>query len=316
MSDSQYPFWSVVVPLYNKAPYIEATLRSVLVQTDPDFELIVVDDGSLDEGAAIVEAIADARIRLVRQRNAGVSAARNRGIAESRGQFVAFLDGDDLYHPECLARLRALHAQYPTAGMLGGRYDRVPHEQMGQHRFKPLPVDAPAALITNLPAEFLRRALPFSASSVAVARWQLLAMPTLFPIGESMGEDLDLWFRIAEATPVATTGACVSVYRIGIADSLMGTTKLSELAPFLVRMEMRAKNGQIALPIRSASLSLAAFAKITLARQRLKDGSRKECLRILMNSWRGASTKRWWFTLFGALAVPTGLVGRILTMRD
>lgn len=287
----------MVVPLYNKAPYIEATLCSVLAQTDADFELIIIDDGSRDDGPDLVAAITDPRIRLLRQANSGVSAARNRGIAESRGKFVAFLDGDDLYHPECLARLRALHLQYPQAGILGGRYLRVAHDQMAQHCFLPLPAEGVTAQLDNLPAEFLKSGLPFSSSSVAVDAALLKRMPTLFPVGESMGEDLDLWFRLAEVSAIAKTDASIAVYRVGIADSLMGAYAGIELLPVWLRLEARAQQGLMPVNLQSASLRLVAEMKITQARAFAKNARRLDALRSWFSAWRGMLGRRWWFTV-------------------
>ncbi|MBQ4541214.1 MAG: glycosyltransferase family 2 protein, partial [Alistipes sp.] len=93
---------SVIIPLYNKQADIELTLHSVMAQSLQPREVIVVDDGSTDQSAAIVERMAYPAVRLVRQRNAGVSAARNRAIAEAKGEWVALMDADDMWHPDYL----------------------------------------------------------------------------------------------------------------------------------------------------------------------------------------------------------------------
>ena len=96
------PRMSVIIPLYDKARTIGRALDSVLAQTFDDFELIVVDDGSRDDGPSIVAACGDPRIRLIRQSNAGPGAARNRGAAEARTDILAFLDADDAWRPTYL----------------------------------------------------------------------------------------------------------------------------------------------------------------------------------------------------------------------
>lgn len=95
---------SVIVPLYNKGQTIQRSLESITAQTFPDFEGIIVDDGSTDSGPEIVAAYPDPRFRLIRQTNAGPGAARNRGLTEAQAPLVAFLDADDVWHPEYLAR--------------------------------------------------------------------------------------------------------------------------------------------------------------------------------------------------------------------
>lgn len=98
------PRVTVVVPLYNKGGLVDRAISSLKLQTWEDFEAIVVDDGSTDEGPGQVEAAADPRIRLVRQGNAGPGAARNTGLGLARGEWVAFLDADDAWMPEYLER--------------------------------------------------------------------------------------------------------------------------------------------------------------------------------------------------------------------
>ena len=93
---------SVIMPAYNTEKYIRESINSVLAQTFTDFELIVVDDGSTDATVAIVQNYTDSRIRLIRQSHQGVSAARNMGLDAAKGDYITFLDSDDLYYPDFL----------------------------------------------------------------------------------------------------------------------------------------------------------------------------------------------------------------------
>lgn len=103
MSDATHqnnrPFFSVVIPLYNRADIVGDTIRSVLAQDWQDLEIVVIDDGSKDNPRPVIDAIGDPRVRYIRQDNAGGGAARNHGILASDGQYIAFLDSDDLFLP-------------------------------------------------------------------------------------------------------------------------------------------------------------------------------------------------------------------------
>jgi glycosyltransferase involved in cell wall biosynthesis len=103
---------SVIIPLYNKAPYIARAIDSVLQQRYGDFELIIVDDGSTDEGPSLVRAYSDPRVKLVTQPNAGPGAARNRGIELAQGELLAFLDADDEWLPTFLEESLMLLRQH------------------------------------------------------------------------------------------------------------------------------------------------------------------------------------------------------------
>lgn len=102
------PFFSVIIPVYNRARVLKAALESVRAQSFQDFEILVVDDGSRDDPRAVADAFGDARIRFIRQDNAGGGAARNTGIEQARGDFLAFLDSDDVFLPDHLANMHAL----------------------------------------------------------------------------------------------------------------------------------------------------------------------------------------------------------------
>jgi len=117
---------SVIVPLYNKAPYVRRALDSIGAQTLSDLEAIVVDDGSTDGSAEIAEAYTDPRFRIIKQANAGPGAARNRGLAEARGPLAAFLDADDFWQPKYLETGAGVLESFPEAGAFSCVYREDP----------------------------------------------------------------------------------------------------------------------------------------------------------------------------------------------
>ena len=118
---------SVIIPLYNKTLYVTKALDSVLAQTFTDYECIIINDGSTDDSASVVQqwiqnkACSD-RFRLINQQNAGVSEARNHGIDFSRGEYTAFLDADDWWSPTYLEKMISFAAEYPDAGVWASNY--------------------------------------------------------------------------------------------------------------------------------------------------------------------------------------------------
>lgn len=188
------------MPLYNKAPYVRKAVESVVGQTRRDWELIVVDDGSTDGGGDIVTAIADPRIRLVRQENAGVSAARNRGVALSgeaafRSPYICFLDADDWWEPTFLEEMAALIERYPDAGIYGTSYWIVKN---GRKRLAPIGVEEGFAEGEINYCQVYARTLcmPLTSITVCIPR-RVFDETGGFPLGITLGEDFLLWLRIA-----------------------------------------------------------------------------------------------------------------------
>jgi len=297
---------SVVIPLYNKAPFIEGAIRSALAQSLPPLEVIVVDNGSSDGGAEIAEAIDDPRLRIVRQDNAGVSAARNRGITLAQGDWIAFLDADDWLHPQFLSHVAEAQAACPDADMIATRYLRA--DGAAEH-IEPweLPASPPKVeRIDDLRTRWMQSLL-FTTSCLTVRALRLHQMQPCFPVGESMGEDLDLFFRLADHTPVAFVHRALVAYRIFVDSSLSSAHRFDSLPPWLVRMREASLNGTIPARHRRAALWFVTQQEIGIAREMLTQGRRREALRWLMQARQGALTRRWQFTAFMAL-LPRRLV--------
>lgn len=189
--------FSVVIPLYNKEHYIEATLRSVLNQTCTDYEVIVVDDGSKDDSLALARKFESDRVRIIHQENQGVAVARNTGILNAQGEFICFLDADDEWRPEYLSAIDGLTEQYPESAIFVTAYA----VNMGNGK-----INYSTRLETEtgcLPSYWLTLAkgYDFVWTSATTIRRQTLLDAGLFKPGEKIGQDLDMWARVARINP-------------------------------------------------------------------------------------------------------------------
>lgn len=190
---------SIIIPLFNKSGSIATALDSVLAQTYQDFEVVVVDDGSTDGGAAIVERYVDLRIRLIRQANVGVSAARNKGIAEAKGDYVAFLDADDEWMPEFLEEIVALQQEFPTCKAQATTYVQCQNGEKKNIILNRLPFSGERGVLTNYFEVASHSNPPVCSICVCIER-ALLQEIGGFPLGIKSGEDLLTWARIATRT--------------------------------------------------------------------------------------------------------------------
>lgn len=196
------PTISVVIPLYNKQREIAEAVRSALAQSYPPAEIVVVDDGSTDGGADAVRAIASPLVRLVSQPNAGVSAARNRGIEESAGEYIALLDADDAWEPGFLAEIAALIGEFPGCGLYCTAFSIVSDDGT-------FPAQTPSerGVVENFFRDSAHRYIAIPSASCIPRR--VFDTVGLFPEGMKIGEDLHLWIRIARRYP-----ACFSPARL------------------------------------------------------------------------------------------------------
>lgn len=188
---------SVVIPLYNKEQHIAKTLQSVFAQTYTDYEIVIVNDGSTDNSAAVVKAINDPRIRLINQANAGVSSARNKGIKEAKGEYVALLDADDEWKPEYLETIADMVEKYSDCSVFATNYTHIAPDG---HEFP--------TIINNIRFngydgrllnyfEVASYSHPPLWTSAVCATKQAFEAIGGFPLGIKSGEDLLTWARFA-----------------------------------------------------------------------------------------------------------------------
>lgn len=188
---------SVVIPLYNKQGAIMRTIQSVLNQTISPREIIIVDDGSTDNSAGVVQSINDSRIHLIRKNNGGVSSARNVGIKAAKGQYVALLDGDDLWEPIFLDEQIKLISDFPSAALWGVNTAFIikgkcyKWEQGMGEGFRDYVKDYFGTAHNDL----------YCSSSVVI-RKEVFDHVGYFDERISSTEDLDMWYRIILHYPV------------------------------------------------------------------------------------------------------------------
>ena len=218
--------FSVIIPLYNKAPYIRKALESVFAQTYTDFELIIVDDGSTDDSAAIAEEclhtshLSPLAFRLITQENSGVSAARNNGVAASKGEYVAFLDADDWWEPTFLEKMAQLIEDYPEAGLYASNYM---YYKPGKTR---VAVKNIQTGYFNYPKEYYEKfAMPITSITAVIPRKIYNEMGG-FPTNIHLGEDFLLWAKIAIQYPVVFLNIPLAWYNNDIPATLRATRNL------------------------------------------------------------------------------------------
>jgi glycosyltransferase involved in cell wall biosynthesis len=210
---------SVVVPTHNRSELLTVTLRSVLRQCDVDLEVIVVDEASTDETAAILAGLDDPRVRTVRHEiPRGVSTARNRGTAEARGDWIAFTDDDDLWAPDKLAR--QLHA----AQVAGRDWAYTGSVNIADdfriiHGLPPLP---PEQVMATLPRY---NTIPGGGSNVVVRR-QTLLQAGPFDTRLRNTEDWEMWIRLASAGPPAWVRSPLMAKRVHSSNSSLDTAEI------------------------------------------------------------------------------------------
>jgi glycosyltransferase involved in cell wall biosynthesis len=227
--------FSVVIPLYNKANHISATLNSIINQSFTDFEIIIVNDGSTDDSLDIANSFSDERINIYSTENNGVSYARNFGIEKAKTDYIVFIDADDIWKPHHLEDLKILQENFPDCGMYAKAYIRKDKKFEIPCIYKDIPN---TKNWTGILDDYFNNSM---INSIALTSAVMIPKRVFDSIGNfnetyNSGEDIDLWVRIALQFPVAFYNKVSVVHSLDadnkITKSSISTRQLNDFDAF------------------------------------------------------------------------------------
>ena len=202
------PFFSVIIPLFNKEKFIEATLKSVLNQTFIDFEILIINDGSTDNSATIIEGFDDPRIRYFLKENAGVSSARNDGIEKAQSNYISFIDADDYWYPDFLEEMFKIIQNYPQQKAFSAAIEIETSKKV---------IPASYSIVRTNDCEIVNYFTASSKETVictscAVFHKSIFEETGNFDITVKSGQDTDLWIRLGMNYPVVFSWKILARY--------------------------------------------------------------------------------------------------------
>jgi len=272
------PF-SVIIPLYNKKPYIQRAIKSVLAQSYTEYEIIVVNDGSTDGGEEVVTAITDPGIILINQLNQGVSAARNKGVSRATYDYVVFIDADDSWESGFLAELNRLIHQLPGCGIYGINHRYI--TEKGVITVNDLDILLRYKLEVVINDYFTLFAKlgksPFSNSGCCYPKSIFLEQGG-YREGVRLTEDSDLWCRIALNHPIAFSGKVLVNYYYEIPDNTRSGFQTSDYQISL-SLHQALKEKRVRPELQKGVKRLIAFQQLSLIKRAILTGHKNFALR-------------------------------------
>jgi glycosyltransferase involved in cell wall biosynthesis len=275
------PEISVVMPLYNKAAYVRRAVKSVLGQSFTNFELIIVNDGSTDGSLKKVLTFKDTRVKIINQKNLGVSAARNAGIKAARAKIVTFLDADDEYLKFFLARIYALYKKYPQAAMYATGYKAA----LGGGKIRNYKTqgvfEGKTGIITNLFKYLLIEEKLFITSCVGVKK-SVLTKKFLFEKGLQTCEDFLFYMKIYLKYPIAYDKSVQMIYHAGVPCSLRASERFyGSKHKFLPFLEKVRQNNSLSESEKTYLSEYIARVKLVYVSEYILDKKYKQALDCL-----------------------------------
>lgn len=308
------PEVSVIIPLYNKGPHIARAINSVLNQNLQDFEIIVMDGNSNDDGPKIVNDIQDPRIYFSVQCGTGVATARNQAVKMAKSELVAFLDADDEWTQKHLETLVRMRDKYPEAGLYSTFYKRC------TKKCEIIPVcnrGIPKEPFEGILPHYFRIAAlgdpPIWTSVVGVPKKIFIEIGG-FPEGEWMGEDHALWAKIALKYPIAFSSQIGGIYHTDAVNRVCDTHILLMEEPVVKMGKAAIAEGTVPSDLKEDLQEYIAFKEIYRARKHIVVDQFPEARRILLDTRTRYHNNERIFLLLVSL-LPTRLFHLIYSLK-
>ena len=312
------PIVSIVIPLFNKETTILRAINSVFYQTNKNFELIIVNDGSTDNSAKLVESLSeDKRVRLINQENSGPGAARNRGIREAKTDLIAFLDADDEWLPGFLDAILMLREKYPDCEVFGTSFYISEDSKQLYHplAFTLYKEDWEGIIPNYLDVILKGKFYPFNASSVAISKSALERVGG-FHEGIRYGCDVDTWIRLSFHSKIAFINKPYSIYHYEAENrsSMLYETMPEDYYPS-VQLKNSLDRGEIPPQYISSAKAFISKQQIRGAIEYLKKGQNKRARKLIQSSFVNKKNLLSFIWIFLCTLIPRNLFLFILRMK-
>ncbi|WP_313359967.1 glycosyltransferase family A protein [Empedobacter sp.] len=303
--------FSVIIPLYNKGMFIQRAIQSVLDQTEQNFEIIVVNDGSTDNSLEVIKQIDSPKLKIINQENAGVSAARNKGAKNANNVYLAFLDGDDTWDNDFLKKVKELIIRFPNAGIYGtNNYFLYPNGDLQKNELDDLFDGQKEGLLKDYFKTFadLQRS-PFSNSNLCIPK-RVYDELGGYKVGVKLTEDSDLWCRIAFKYSIAYTTEPLATYFLAQEGS---THSIFENKPFEVvnTLQQALVNNEIDSDKIDSVKKLIALQKIGLIKRGILTKNKSKIYGNFLDSSIISYYPKEYIKCFVATIIPSKLFNRI-----
>ena len=273
--------FSVVIPVYNKADTICEALESIFSQTFSDYEIVIIDDGSNDNLNDKIAHHLKPWVKVITQKNSGVSVARNTGINHSKGDYICFLDADDLWKPNHLEEFNRLIIKYPESNVFVTSHEII-NPDGSKYNSNLYLKNHPCDFETNDMLGLLNTTSygVINTNSMCVRKSPFFRDGVFFAPGIRIGEDSDVWYRLALKNKAAISKQCTTSYRREFSTATQNGTHVHNWI-FASRVDSILSDDNITYSVKMSVLNLIDRYKMTSSRVYMTESNRKEAKKIL-----------------------------------